>query len=295
MILAIASAKGGTGKTTVAANLAMCFRGSVDLVDCDVEAPNCHIFISPEIEKRERVCLPVPVVDESRCSGCGECSRMCQYSAIVVLKSRPLVFPSLCHGCGGCVQVCPMQAISEGRREIGTIEIGTGRNIRFVRGLLDVGPSMSPPLIRAVKRHISGNGVSILDCPPGISCPVIAAVKGSDYVVLVTEPSPFGLHDLKLSVETMRQLSLRFGVVINRAVSSESPVADYCRRAQIPVLMAIPDDRRAAEAYSRGQLLVESVPELREYFEHLAARLVSEMSRRKAGKRPGQAASAGIA
>lgn len=276
MIIAIASGKGGTGKTTVAANLTVCLREPVNLVDCDVEEPNCHIFLSPEIRRRERISLPFPIVDERLCNSCGDCGRVCQYNAIVSLKTKPLVFPSLCHGCGGCVKACPMNAISEGTREIGTIEMGTGRHVQFVQGRLDVGQSMSPPLIRAVKRHFSTEGITIIDCPPGTSCPVIAAVKGSDYVVLVTEPSPFGLHDLKLAIQTMRMLGLGFGVVINRAISSNQCITEYCRSEGIPILLEIPDDRGAAVAYSRGQLLVETVPEMREYFERLVFRILSE-------------------
>ena len=280
MIIAVASGKGGTGKTTVAVNLAMCLSEPVHLLDCDVEEPNCHIFLKPEIRSRERVSLPFPVVDEKLCNSCGECSRVCQYNAIVALKTKPLVFPSLCHGCGGCVKVCPVNAIAEGTREIGTIETGSGRHIQFVQGCLDVGQTLSPPLIRAVKRHSAREGITIVDCPPGTSCPVIAAVKGSDYVVLVTESTPFGLHDLKLAVETMRRLELSFGVVINRTMSLDQRVVKYCTSEHIPVLLEIPDDRRAAVAYSRGQLIVEAVPELRELFERLCCRIISEIRRK---------------
>jgi MinD superfamily P-loop ATPase len=280
MIVAIASGKGGTGKTTVAANLAICLREPVSLIDCDVEEPNCHIFLRPDIHSHERVSLRFPIVDASLCDRCGECSRVCQFNAIVSLKTKPMVFPSLCHGCGGCVKACPKNAISEGTREIGTVEMGTGRHVQFAHGCLDVGQAMSPPLIRAVKSHSSNEGITIIDCPPGTSCPVIAAVRGSDYVILVTEPSPFGLYDLKLAVETVRKLDLDFGVVINRWISSNQLIADYCRSEQIPILMEIPDDPKAAMAYSRGQLVVEMVPELRQCFERLCYRVISEMERK---------------
>ena len=192
------------------------------------------------------------------------------------MKSKPLVFPELCHGCGGCVEVCPEKAITEGEREIGTISSGTWRHIAFVQGLLDVGQSLSPPLIRAVKERSGTNGITITDCPPGTSCPVIAAVNKSDYVVLVSESSPFGLHDLDLAVETMRKLGLNFGVVINRVSSMDNRVADYCRKEQIHILLEIPDDRKAAEAYSQGHLLVDSVPGFKELFEDLYERILSE-------------------
>lgn len=294
MIIAVASGKGGTGKTTVAVNLAMCLREPVHLLDCDVEEPNCHIFLSPEIHHRERAGLPFPIVDESLCNGCGECSRVCQYNAIVALKTKPLVFPALCHGCGGCVKVCPVNAISEGMREIGTIETGTGHHIRFVQGCLDVGQTLSPPLIRSVKRYSGEEGITIIDCPPGTSCPVIAAVKGSDYVVLVTESTPFGLHDLKLAVETMRRLELSFGVVINRTTSRDQRVVAYCKSEHIAILLEIPDDRRAAVAYSRGQLIVEAVPEMRELFERLCCRIFSEMQREGKLSKTGRTNIAGI-
>ncbi len=276
MILAVASGKGGTGKTTVALNLAAVQQGAVHLLDCDVEEPNCHIFLNPEIDSTERFTLPFPRVDDKRCNGCGECSRICRYNAIVSLKSKPFVFPELCHGCGGCVEVCPEKAITEGRREIGTINIGTRDHIEFVQGILDVGQSLSPPLIRAIKQHTSINGMTVIDCPPGTSCPVIAAVNKSDYVVLVSESSPFGLHDLELAVETMRTLDLNFGVVINRVSSLDHSVADFCRKEQIPILLEIPDDRKAAEAYSQGRLLVDSVPGFEELFKSLDEHILSE-------------------
>jgi MinD superfamily P-loop ATPase len=280
MILAIASGKGGTGKTTIAVNLAACLPEPVQLLDCDVEEPNCHLFLNPEIRTTERFSLPFPVVDEALCSGCGQCSEVCPYNAIVSLKTKTLVFPQLCHGCGGCVLACPEKAISEGRREIGTISTGDYRHVSFSQGLLDVGQALSPPLIRGVKRLAFTDGITIIDCPPGTSCPVVAAVKYSDYVVLVAESSPFGLHDLKLAVETMRALGLDFGIVINRASSMDRSVSDYCSTERIPVLLEIPDDRKAAEAYSRGLMLVEAVPGFRELFEQLIANILACIERR---------------
>ena len=274
MIVAIASGKGGTGKTTVAANLAVCLPSPVSLLDCDVEEPNCHLFLNPDIRSTERFTLPFPVVNSDLCTGCGECSRVCRYSAIVNLKSKPLVFPELCHGCGGCMEICPEEAITENRREVGTLSFGEHNHISFVQGLLDVGQSLSPPLIRAVRRYSRNNGITVIDSPPGTSCPVIAAVNKSDYIVLVTESSPFGLHDLKLAVETVRKLNLPFGTVINRVNPRELRVAEYCRREGIPVLLEIPEDRKAAEAYSRGELLVDAVPGFRRLFEELAERLL---------------------
>jgi MinD superfamily P-loop ATPase len=279
--IAVASGKGGTGKTTVAIALALSAPAPVRLLDCDVEEPNCHIFLKPEIRGREAVSIPVPRVDETKCTGCGECGKACQFHAVVCLKTKPLVFPELCHGCGGCAKVCPTEAIKEVGREIGVVEIGEHDGLQFVHGRLNVGQAMSPPLIRAVKRHLSRSGLNIIDCPPGTSCPVIAAVKGSDFVLLVTEPTPFGLHDLKLAVETVRQLGIPFGVVINRCDVGDGRCTEYCRSEGIPVLLEIPDDRRIAEAYSRGTSIVDVSAELRAAFAGLYADLARRLGARK--------------
>ncbi len=280
MIIAIASGKGGTGKTTLAVNLAICISESVRLLDCDVEEPNCHLFLKSEICRNERVIVPFPIVDERLCNGCGECSDICQYNAIVSLKTKPLVFPSLCHGCGGCVRVCPESAITEGSREIGCIETGMAGDIELIQGRLNVGETLSPPLIRAVRRRTARDGITIVDCPPGNSCPLLAAVRNSDFAILVTEPTPFGLHDLKLAVETMRTLELDFGIVVNRVTSRGHAVKEYCSKERIPILLEIPDDRRIAEAYSRGQLIIEAVPELKESFEQLHCSVLSNLGLR---------------
>ncbi|MEW6443784.1 MAG: ATP-binding protein [bacterium] len=266
MILAIASGKGGTGKTTVAVNLARTVPGGVRLLDCDVEEPNCHIFLRPTVDTAEAVTVPVPVVDVARCTACGECGRICQYHAIVSLKTEPLVFPEMCHGCGGCARVCPAGAITEVPREVGSVEVGRANGVGFVRGVLRVGEAMSPPVIRAVRRHAAAEGLTIIDAPPGTSCPVIAAIRDSDFVVLVTEPTPFGLNDLRLAVETVRELRLLFGVVVNRADAGDGRVLDYCRSEGIPVLLQIPEDRRIAEAYSRGEAAVDALPQCRALF-----------------------------
>jgi MinD superfamily P-loop ATPase len=271
LILAVASGKGGTGKTTVAVALALAAHGPVRLLDCDVEEPNAHLFLKPEIRRSEAVRIPVPVVDEARCDACGECARICQYHAIVSLKTKPLVFPELCHGCGGCTAVCPTGAVMETGREIGIVEEGMRGAIAFGQGRLHVGQPLSPPLIRAVKRLGAGDGLTIVDCPPGTSCPVVAAVRGSDFVLLVTEPTPFGLNDLRLAVDTMRQLGLPFGVVVNRTDAGDERVDAYCRGEGIPILLRIPEDRRIAEAYARGEPAVDAVPGLRPAFSELPA------------------------
>ena len=272
MRIAFASGKGGTGKTLLATNLAMFLGGQdeeVTYLDCDVEAPNGHIFLKPHITSREVVTIPVPQVDEARCTHCGRCGDLCQAHAIVCLGSAVLTFPEMCHGCGGCTLICPEHAIREIPREIGEVACGTAGTVRFVEGRLQIGQAKSPPLIRAVQRHLPRTGIALLDAPPGTSCPVIVTLRGADGAVLVTEPTPFGLHDLTLAVAMVRELRLPFGVVVNRMGAGDGRVHEYCRAQGIPILLEIPDDRRIAEAYSRGAVVVDALPEYREHFARL--------------------------
>ena len=271
--IAIASGKGGTGKTTVAVNWAAVTEGPVTYVDCDVEEPNGHIFLKPTIETTKAVGIPVPVVDKEKCTGCGRCAEVCRYNAIACVKGKVLVFAELCHGCGGCTLACPAHAISDADHMIGVVEKGHANGVSFIQGRLNVGVAMSPPLIRAAKGASPSDGTVILDAPPGTSCPVIATVRDSNFVVLVTEPTPFGLHDLKLAVETIRQINIPFGVVINRCDIGDDRVTEYCRGEHVPILLEIPDDRRIAEAYSRGETAIESVPETRALFIQLDQRI----------------------
>lgn len=286
MIVSVASGKGGTGKTTIAVNLACAASLSgraVSYFDCDVEEPNGHIFLKPAISETMRVTVPVPVVDESRCDGCGRCGDICQYNAIAVFGKTALAFSKLCHGCGGCMLVCPTGAVSEGEREIGVVERGSAGKIGFVHGRLRVGEAMAPPLIRKVKKSIPADGLSIIDAPPGTSCPVIQSVRGSDYVLLVTEPTPFGLNDLTLAVEMLRTIGLAFGVVVNRADTGDETVFDYCEKQRIEVLLRIPDDRRVAEAYSRGQIAIDAVEGYRDMFQALLERIgIEQQTNRRA-------------
>lgn len=275
MILAVASGKGGTGKTTISVNLAWMLGSDVWLLDCDVEEPNGHLFLKGDLRNEETVTIPIPHVDESLCEGCGECGRFCEYHAIVSFGAAPLVFPEMCHGCGGCAKVCPNKAIHEVDKRIGVIEMVQAENITLIQGRLDVGVAMAPPLIRAVKARLRNHMPAILDAPPGTSCPVIATLRGADYVVLVTEPTPFGLHDLKLAVDMVRDLQIPFGVVVNRVGIGDERVKTFCREENIPILLEIPDDRRIAEAYSKGSLVVEALPEYRGLFQSLAEKTVN--------------------
>ncbi len=276
MRIAIASGKGGTGKTTIATNLsqALALGGeSVSYVDCDVEEPNGHLFLTPEEEERVDVSVCVPIIDESSCTLCGVCSDVCRFNAIAVLESRVLVFPAMCHSCGACVELCPEHAISESSRSIGFIRRGKVGHLHCLGGNLNVGEAISPPVIARVKKEAPETEVIIFDSPPGTSCPVIEAVRNVDFVILVTEPTPFGYHDLKLAVEMVRCLQLPFGVFINRADTGNGAVKQYCVDEQVPVVYELPFDRRLAETYATGHLLVDTNPELRHDLTELYAKI----------------------
>jgi len=269
MKIAIASGKGGTGKTTIATNLAAALARSeqqVQYLDCDVEEPNGHIFLKPEIESTEDVTVDVPDVDLDKCTACGRCGELCQYSAIVCVKDRVLTFEELCHSCGGCMAICPEGAIGEKQRKIGVAEFGSANGVHFGHGRLNIGAIQTPALIKYVKRKAKDNATIIIDVPPGTSCPVIEAVKAADFVLLVTEPTPFGLNDLQLAVEMVRELGISFAVVINRCDIGDDRVVRYCRQQDIEILLEIPNDRLVAEAYSQGMKIIDALPGYEEKF-----------------------------
>jgi len=275
MVISVASGKGGTGKTMIVSNLALSLSG-VQLLDCDVEEPNSHIFIKPEIKEKIPVSIPVPEVDESKCTLCGRCQEVCVYNAMAVIrdpkdakKGQVLVFPELCHGCGACSYLCPEKAIKEVNKEIGLVEIGERGDLQFVHGKLNIGAAMSPPVIRAVKKYKNPTRTILIDAPPGTSCPVIEAIKDSDFCVLVTEPTPFGLNDLILAVEVVRKLNIPFGVIINRSDLGDKKTEGYCRSENIRVLMNIPFKKEIAVAYSNGIPIIEALPEYKDDFERL--------------------------
>jgi MinD superfamily P-loop ATPase len=307
MIISVASGKGGTGKTTVAVNLALSL-GKVQFLDCDVEEPDAHIFLKPDIQEKKEAYIPVPQVYEDRCNYCGRCGEVCEYNAIAVLqgsakgKGSVLIFHHLCHGCGACSILCPQDAMLEVNRAIGMIESGYAGNIRFIHGKLTVGEIMSPPLIRQVMEYIrpsgsrkvtfpGGRGIGlggkttvlgekytgknnsagtvIIDAPPGTSCPVIESVKESDFCILVTEPTPFGLNDLTLAVEVMKKMKIPHGVVINRSGSGDWRIEKYCMAEKIPVLMKIPFSREIAALYSAGLPVVGNIHGFKDRFKNL--------------------------
>ena len=276
MIIAIASGKGGTGKTTIATNMALSI-GNVQLLDCDVEEPDSHLFLDMELEKQEDVYILVPIIDDEKCTFCGACSKFCQYNAIGILPSETLFFPELCHGCGGCTLVCPEDAIKEEKRVIGVIEGGKKDGLEFFHGLLNIGEPMATPVIRALKGRIRDHVHVILDSPPGNACPVIETVQGSDFCILVTEPTPFGLHDLKLAVDVIRKMAIPFGVVVNRDGVGDDRVERFCMEEKIPILLTIPQDESIAKLYSKGRLFVEDMPEWKERFCELVKMIDQEV------------------
>jgi len=276
MNIAVASGKGGTGKTTIATNLAAAVSRTgleVQYLDCDVEEPNGHIFLKPTIERRDEVTVGVPKVDAKKCNGCGRCAELCQYSAITRVKGKVLLFEELCHSCGGCMAVCPERALTETQRTIGIAEFGTSDEIAFGHGKLNIGTIQTPALIKYVKQRATADTLTILDVPPGTSCPVIEAIRKTDFVLLATEPTPFGLNDLKLAVGMVRTLKLPFAVAINRSDVGDDGVVRYCQKEGIEVWLDIPNDRKIAEAYSHGEMMIDVLPEYKQKFLELHARI----------------------
>ena len=278
MIIAVASGKGGTGKTTVATNLALSI-GNVQFIDCDVEEPNANIFLKAKLDSSEKVSVSFPEINKKKCDYCGRCSEFCAYNALAVVPSNVLVFPELCHSCGGCELVCPKSAVNWHDRIIGKIEHGWANGINFYHGLLNVGEMQAIPVIKALKKKVDKSKNVIIDVPPGTSCPVIESINGSDYCILVTEPTPFGLHDLKLAVEVVRHLYVPFGVVINRDGIGDKKVETYCKEENISVLMNIPERKKIAHLYSKGIALANESHEWHEMFGLVFNRIQEEVKK----------------
>ncbi len=282
MITAIASGKGGTGKTTVSASLASVWPEVFDrplvAVDLDVEEPNLHLFLKPEMEGTQEARAEVPEADESKCDYCRKCAEICQFKAINVLGENLLIFPEMCHSCGGCLLVCPRKVLSPGWRELGQVGWGRAETAGFVHGRLRVGEAMSPPLMRQVKAKLREiypyqEKDVLIDAPPGVSCPAMNAVKDSDAIILVTEPTPFGFHDLKLAWEAFSPLDRPMGVVVNRAGRDYEELSAFCETNALPVLARIPYDRKAAEMYAKGHILADISLDFKRIFLDLARSL----------------------
>ncbi|MGB3908398.1 MAG: ATP-binding protein [Methanomethylovorans sp.] len=267
MKIAVASGKGGTGKTTVSLNLALSLE-NVQLLDCDVEEPNCNLFLDHELEKVRDVQVQVPVISKERCDLCMKCVDACRFNALAKLLKSVMFFPKLCHGCGACSLVCPLGAIHEEGRSIGIIErsASSSSGTELYQGLLSIGEPMASPIIHVLKTYIDDTRTVIIDSPPGLACPAISAITGTDYCVLVTEPTPFGLHDLSLAVELLKELHIPYGVVINRYGIGDERVDRYCSENNIPVLMKIPNELKIAELYSQGIPFVLKMPQWKANF-----------------------------
>jgi MinD superfamily P-loop ATPase len=266
--IVVASGKGGTGKTLVAVNLAISVNAD-QIIDCDVEEPNDHIFLNPVETKNEKVKILVPEIDENKCTYCRKCAEFCQFNALFIAGETAMVFKELCHSCGGCKLICPEDAITEKPRAIGEITVGKSEDIELVYGKLNIGEALAVPIITAVKEHINKEGLVVLDSPPGTACPVVESVDGSDYCIMVTEPTPFGLHDLEVAAEVVMQLGIPLGVVVNFAGIVDRGVYEFCEKKNIPIIMEIPYDRRIAELYSNGISFTTEMPEWKPRFQEL--------------------------
>lgn len=293
MIISVASGKGGTGKTTIAVNLALALakdkEKNVQFLDCDVEEPNAHLFLKPVITSSESVEIPVPKIDDEKCNYCGKCAEVCVFNAIAVTKNKVLVFPGLCHGCGACMLFCPEKAITEQGKEIGILEEGKAGSIYFTHGRLNIGEPMAPPIIRKIKKKAKKDGIkgenndikkhhiTLIDAPPGTSCPVIESIKDSDFTILVTEPTPFGLHDLILAVEVLRKLKIPHGVVLNKCDIGDHKVEEYCKKNNIPILLSIPLDKEIAVAYSKGIPIVKINSSYEQKFNQLFQKIIQKI------------------
>lgn len=272
MIVAIASGKGGTGKTSVAVNMALSI-GNCQVLDCDVEEPNAHLLLHAKINRAKFVYASTVKVNESLCNYCGECAKFCKFNALFTSSDKVLVFSELCHGCGGCITVCPKKAIREEDYLIGTLNFYQKGNIDLIFGELEVGKPMAVPVIKAVKKQAEKNRTVIIDSPPGTSCSFVETVRNTDYCLLVTEPTPFGLHDLKITVEVLKKMGIPFGVVVNRAGIGDKSVYDYCKQENIPILLEIPYERRIAELYSKGVAFSVEMPQWKSSFQDLFAQI----------------------
>lgn len=281
MKIAIASGKGGTGKSTISVNFAYLLSKkykNIALFDCDVEEPNCHIFLNPKFNYQEKVYVKTPKIDTKKCISCGKCVQICEFNAMTLIKDNVYIFEELCHGCNSCKFICPANAIIEDKRFVGVISADINEGLSFIQGETCIGEPISPSVIKKIKKFSGEKNFSIklYDSPPGTSCPFISTVFGVDYVVLVTEPTPFGLYDLKLAIDVLRKLNISYGVVINKSNNNDIIIESWTKKEKIPIITKIPEDIKIAKLYSKGEILLEKMPELEKYFLPLI-KLVSEV------------------
>lgn len=269
LTIAIASGKGGTGKTTFSTNLALALSRSgkkTEYIDCDVEEPNGFIFLKPETKNKQAITINVPQPNLDKCTGCGTCGNFCKFSAIVSLNKNVLVFEELCHACNGCILLCPADALTPKPIEVGTVEQAECENLTCVQGTLEIASARTPTLIGSVRKLVSDDAITILDAPPGTACAAVASLKDVDFVLLVTEPTPFGLNDLKLAVDMTRKLGIPFAVAINRCDIGNDETIKYCKNENIPVIMQIQESRQIAQAYSKGTMIIDALPKYQSDF-----------------------------
>jgi MinD superfamily P-loop ATPase len=286
MKIAIASGKGGTGKTTVSSSLVSVWESPVIAMDLDVEEPNLHLFLKPTITGKRTANMEIPKVDDTLCSKCGKCGELCQFKAISLMGEILMIFPEMCHGCGGCIAICPEGALTTEFRELGEVTWGQSGDAEFLMGRLRVGEAMSPPLMRTVKEKLkemldASSKDVIIDAPPGVSCPAMNAVMDSDVILLVTEPTPFGFYDMKLAHEAFLPMGKPMGVVVNRAGLGNADVYDYCAEKKLEIMAEIPYDRQIAETYAKGSIISESSDEMKQIFISLAEKIKQKTGSKK--------------
>ena len=272
MQIAVASGKGGTGKTGIAVSMALSAGKDVNLFDCDVEEPNCDILLKTKTFYKQDVNLKIPVIDDKLCTGCGNCVKLCQFNSIIIINKKAEIHEELCHSCGGCSLACNSGAVSEKKIKTGAVTYSKQKGLYLISGALDIGKITATAVIRSIKEKINTSKINIIDCPPGTSCSMITAINGCDYIILVTEPTPFGLNDLKLAVQTVKELSIPFGVIINRA-DGDKCINDYCSRENIEILLEIESSRKIAEYYSVGKPVIEAMPDLRSRFKEITDKI----------------------
>lgn len=276
MKIAVLSGKGGAGKTFAAVNMA-CAAGEACYIDCDVEEPNGHLFFKPRDERTQRVSVMVPSFNGEKCTGCRRCVDFCRYGALALARGKVLHFKDACHSCGGCVLICPEEAADYSAREIGEIREGVSGGVRVLTGVLDAGEATGVPVIRELARRMPGDGICVIDCPPGSACPVMESIKSADYCVLVAEPTAFSVHDLAMALKLVSLFGKPAGAVLNKCIPGENPARSFCLNARLPILAEIPFDPETGHMISKGETAVLKDPYLKAVFMGLLLKIKEEM------------------